>query len=333
MEATMLENGLDFIIDAIRQLKEAERETDELKKRRIKYSLLHLSSGIELILKSRLYKEHWTYVFSDMNKANKGKLQEGDFRSVESAILVERLERLCNVMIDSESKQSFNDLRKRRNQMEHFIIKDTFQAVESCIHNALVGISEFIAENYADFVYKSETMEDDECRYELTPKEDELLEELIKCISELKAHYDEAINIAKAKAEEEVPLEQLIKCPSCKESLLACCYKEENNCHCFFCGYNEKGENAAREYLNNVLGLNEYEIEKDGGEYPLYICPECGVDSFIIIEGQYICFSCGIDGSEEELLRCERCGRMVISDGQDFPVCYDCQEQYMDEND
>jgi len=44
---------------------------DETKKHLIKYSLLHLSSGIELVLKHRLLQEHWTYVFTDMNKAKK----------------------------------------------------------------------------------------------------------------------------------------------------------------------------------------------------------------------------------------------------------------------
>jgi len=67
MKYTVLENGLDFVLNSINNLTIASEDTTDeyAKKRLIKYSLLHLSSGIELILKSRLLKEHWTYVFAE----------------------------------------------------------------------------------------------------------------------------------------------------------------------------------------------------------------------------------------------------------------------------
>ena len=62
MQYSMLENGMDFIISGILHLQKAESENVEenIQGRELKYALLHLSSGIELVFKSRLNIEHWT---------------------------------------------------------------------------------------------------------------------------------------------------------------------------------------------------------------------------------------------------------------------------------
>lgn len=115
MKYTVLENGLDFVLHSINDLIIANEDTvDEYaKKRLIKYSLLHLSSGIELILKSRLFKNHWTYVFADMNKAKKELLMSGDFQSVDNDTLFSRLENLCNIKIEQHDVITLKNLRKR----------------------------------------------------------------------------------------------------------------------------------------------------------------------------------------------------------------------------
>src|SRR2546426_9855541 len=54
---TLLENGLDFVWSAVEHLSVATS------KRELKYALLHLVSGIELILKERLRREDWKPLF------------------------------------------------------------------------------------------------------------------------------------------------------------------------------------------------------------------------------------------------------------------------------
>lgn len=331
MGLTMLENGLDFVIDAILHLKQAEQDNCKNKEQEIKYSLLHLSSGIELILKSRLFREHWTYIFSDMNKANRQDLNNGSFRSVESGVLIERLERLCDVQVDKESKKVLENLRRLRNQMEHFTIKDNFPAVESCINNSLGAINKFITENYNDFTSPiSISFKDDDEKFGLTKQEEKLIEELIKCTAELKEHYEDALKMATAKAKDESLLEELVECPSCKEKFLRCNY-DNNKCHCFFCTYEEEGEKVANEYLNVIQGLNKYEIVKDGGEYPLYECPECGSYSFVNIDGRYTCFSCGMYYDEDEIAFCNECGTLYIKEEDDLELCPSCIKYKMAE--
>ena len=331
MGLTMLENGLDFIIDSILHLKKAEKDDCKVKEQEIKYSLLHLSSGIELILKSRLYREHWTYIFSDMNKANRECLDNGSFRSVESGVIIDRLERLCEIQIDKKSKEAFESLRRLRNQMEHFTIKDNFPAVEACINNSLGAINKFIVDNYNDFTSPISVSFKYDDEFGLTELEEKLIEELIKHTAELKEHYEDALKIATAKAEDEVLSEELVECPSCKETFLKCGYKNSNKCHCFFCAYEEDGERVANEYLSIIQGLNKYEIIKNGGEYPVYECPECGRDSFISVNGRYMCFSCGMYYYENEVTFCDECGRMYLKKDEDLGICSSCIEYKMKE--
>lgn len=82
----MLENGMDFIISGILHLQKAESENVEenIQGRELKYALLHLSSGIELVFKSRLNIEHWTYIFEDMNKASKKSYKDGSLKTADS---------------------------------------------------------------------------------------------------------------------------------------------------------------------------------------------------------------------------------------------------------
>ena len=68
LEYTLLENGLDFISSALKHLK------NQPTKRELKYAVLHLSAGIELILKERLKREHWSLVFDKPADAPKNEL-------------------------------------------------------------------------------------------------------------------------------------------------------------------------------------------------------------------------------------------------------------------
>ena len=92
MQYSMLENGMDFILSGIEYLQRAEQENIEenFRDKELKYALLHLSSGIELVFKSRLNIEHWTYIFEDMNGASKKKYEDGSLKTVDSNTAIDR---------------------------------------------------------------------------------------------------------------------------------------------------------------------------------------------------------------------------------------------------
>ena len=66
----LLENGLDFIASGLRYIARGETKSD------LKYGVLHLASGIELVLKERLRQEDWRLVFVKPDKAEAAKIRD-----------------------------------------------------------------------------------------------------------------------------------------------------------------------------------------------------------------------------------------------------------------
>ena len=83
----LLDNGLDYIHEAVEPILIAHKQSQHS----WKYSVLHIYSGIELLLKERLKREHWSLIFQDINNANLTKLEKGNFVSVYHDELVKRL--------------------------------------------------------------------------------------------------------------------------------------------------------------------------------------------------------------------------------------------------
>ena len=113
-QSNLLANSLDFIVSAAEF---ASRDEE----RSWKYAVLHLWYGMELLLKARLAKEHWSLLFSDVDKAEQSKLSGGDFNSVDSERTHKRLRQICGVEIDSNDWNHLKDLRNRSNRIRHHV--------------------------------------------------------------------------------------------------------------------------------------------------------------------------------------------------------------------
>ena len=131
-------------------------------------------------------------------------------------------------------------------------------------------------------------------------------------------------------------------------------YQSTRNIHCAFIEYcndndgitlpdgyqslrNEKYlfyryKNRAKEYIENELGINEYRCVKDGGEFPVYECPECGEEQLVhnTEKGTYHCFACDENYTDEDLAFCERCGSLMQRNGE-IDICPACIEDMMKE--
>ena len=70
----------------------------------------------------------------------------------------------------------------------------------------------------------------------------------------------------------------------------------------------------------------------DGGEFPLYECPECGEEQLVYDAeaGRFHCFSCDQNFTTEELSFCSRCGRIMKSNKDSF-ICDCCVEDVFKE--
>lgn len=311
LQYTVLENGLDFILTAINDLSIANEDTtDEIaQKSLIKYTLLNLSSGIELVLKYRLLQEHWTYVFADMNKARKNALQAGEFKSVDSETIIERLENLCDIKLEESDKLDLKNLRKRRNKAEHFEFDEHILSVQSSIHKS-ISILIKIMVDYYNFD-------------EFSDEEAQLFADIKETMRTLEKHYNDAKAIAQKTLEQTGNSVNAITCPECEEKFLLI----DDGVKCYFCEYEDSGESAAQNYIQNIIGIDEYSTVKDGGDYPLEECPECGAESFVYdCEGEKaICFDCGYLCNKDDLSACSCCGVLFHENTEDgVGICSSC---------
>jgi hypothetical protein len=107
----LIENAIDFLEGAIKQFKEQP-----------KYSVIHFYAAVELFLKARLIKEHWSLiVFRDPDRH---RFENGDFISVPFDVICERLRKVVQSAIPERAQKNFDTIRKHRNKMIHFFHPD-----------------------------------------------------------------------------------------------------------------------------------------------------------------------------------------------------------------
>lgn len=108
--------------------------------------------------------------------------------------------------------------------------------------------------------------------------------------------------------------------------------------NCKLCFYEDTVTEAAELYIDRVKNLNRYEVGKDGGEYPLYSCPDCEKESFVydnLINNIGFCYSC--ENSQNLSLRdcdlkfCSRCNMLYRK--TDSEICDNCFDDILDRND
>jgi predicted RNA-binding Zn-ribbon protein involved in translation (DUF1610 family) len=124
-------------------------------------------------------------------------------------------------------------------------------------------------------------------------------------------------------------LYSVIQCPSCLQIAMNA---DGGEVKCLFCLSAPAPSDAAEEYVTNVLGYpSRFEVEKDGGEWPVRICPECGDHTFVTaVPGRhdsqdFYCFNCGYENSSNQMELCHDCGEYYDHGGEaGSHICADC---------
>jgi hypothetical protein len=300
----LLENGMDFIESSLQSI----LTTDEPHK--LKYAILHISAGIELVLKEILRLEHWSFLFENINNANYNDLQTGDFQSVSFSSILKRFEGIIGKDIRADQKKHFDILRKKRNRIEHFAFQESSNALKGTVSKALTDIIDIIDANIdvQGLSEKSQT--------------------LYRTIRQDSSKFDEFVALVKAKLKETIDALELndikvILCPDCLQKL----FPLDGSNTCLFCKYTDSPENIAVRYADVVLNYNSYYAYKYGEECPVRICPECGMESLIIESDFAFCFSCGLDWELEKLSYCEYCNELYVKpsdERSDLGMCSIC---------
>jgi len=307
IKLSLLENAFDYILNAVQQL-QGKRPS----KRRIKYGIVHLWSGVELLIKKRLMDEHWSLIFRDINKADRKALNSGDFVSVYFDEAVTRLKNICGIDI-SDHNDILKKIREDRNRLEHFGITLSKEAAVSNIVKAWNFVLDFTS---AHIDLSNEAASEklfEKIRRKIIAHE-EFVKERLKVIDP---------EIQKIRSEE-YPY-TIIDCPEClQETLLL----KGGDCECLFCKMRLHWKDAMEEWL--ILHEGYYRVfnYEDRSIEPLVLeCPECGYEGlYRFADGDAqppdpaaICFHCG-----SSFLYCEWCSLAEVCPNDQHGICKEC---------
>jgi len=322
LQMSLLENAFDFLEEGADRLLQQEQTP-----RSLKYAVLHLSSGVELLLKQRLYNEHWSLIFSDINKADLKLLKSGDFTSINFNDARIRLEKISEIRLDERHKKTLDALKRERNKIEHYQVSLNRTTVISIVIQGWSFVTDFVFDHLQLDAEQQNRFT--QIRRKIIPLRDFVSHR----IQEISADLDKLGKNDTA----------VVRCPECLQDALPITGEDTE---CLFCRQPFNGRVLEKTWLDMFAWWHESWVRgKDiVHETLLQECPNCGLESFYQMGEdsadpiehtglQWICFNCGhhIDYSVF-MDTCMVCGRSY-PDESDEPIgiCESCVRAQMDD--
>jgi hypothetical protein len=121
------EHGLDLLLRAATQLTEDP-----------KLSIVAFAAGVEIVLKARLVREHWSLIVEHIDQTSFQDFQLGNFRSISPEKTIGRLRKVCDEVITRDAEEALLAVARHRNKIVHFYHPDLADereaiAVEQCL--------------------------------------------------------------------------------------------------------------------------------------------------------------------------------------------------------
>ncbi|GAB7140768.1 hypothetical protein RsTz2092_07210 [Deferribacterales bacterium RsTz2092] len=113
----LVENAMGFMKRSLADLSKPEDG--------LKYAVINFYTAIELFLKARILKEHWTLIVSPSKASlSMNKFLVGDFKSVSFEEIKDRLKETLNTPLKKDVVANIDKVRQHRNKMVHFYHPD-----------------------------------------------------------------------------------------------------------------------------------------------------------------------------------------------------------------
>lgn len=336
LEAELSSNALAFLRRAIAQINLAGSDSQQLT-----FAVVDIAVAIEILLKARLVREHWSLILAEVDRADKATLLSGRAKTVTPDQAIKRLVGVASLPLVTSDKKSddratqVQRLLDLRNRAAHFTL-----AGEDCVGiRAQLGVGLHLALWLLDTEFRDVNETGD-------PAVQEMVTELIGDVAGEIGKVAELVDVRLRELEDELETAQVcVKCPRCAQPTLML-GPEVGVARCPFClSLEADGTSVATEYVEISLNLSSYDVIKDGGEWPIHPCPDCGESSLVdgivqlrpdpahlnpkgtspcdwIQPYHWACFACGLIATEGELERCYRCGILGP-----HPICLDCSAE------
>lgn len=106
----MAENAFEFLIRALDEFEESP-----------KFSIVHFATAIELFLKARLFKEHWSLITERLEKVKKNSFFDGETKTINMDTTMSRLKNIADDPVPEEANETFHLIAQHRNRILHFV--------------------------------------------------------------------------------------------------------------------------------------------------------------------------------------------------------------------
>jgi hypothetical protein len=314
-------NGLDYLVSVVEHL---ESGNERVSARDLKYAVLHLAAGAEVLLKARLQLEHWSLVFKDPAKAERMKLEDGSLISCGPEETVQRLNSIARIGISESDSSAVIRLAKHRNALQHYGLMGrsaNAQAVESKAAEVLDFLIRFLDEEL--FPYLSEA--------EVQSAETDM-ERIRGGLSRIRDFVK--TRMQRLRADLERRRDRTVQCPNCGQWAVVGGMMQsfdsvpERTWDCWFCSTRWAGNDLALVYGVEVLGRDPGAPDVFG-MMAVESCPDCEVESLVVgvktadapDDPVYFCFTCG--KTLMGMMQCGQCGRPFRPQGEES-ACGSC---------
>ena len=251
MSIRLVENAFDFLFKSISEIEGQP-----------KYSVIHFYAAVELFVKARLMKEHWSLVVSQRQEAEWGKFIVGDFQSVTLTEAAGKLRKIVRSGLSKAELDAFKEVANDRNKMVHFFHEEHFE-------EEMEKFKRGIVKKQLKAWFFLHQLLIGKWKAEFSPW-NEKIAELDKELKKLHAFLQVIFDNMKPKIEEERKKGvEYTECPSCGFEAQELCENENTiyEARCLVCGLSKKNLNIQ--------------------------CPACGDTVILKEEGFGQCESCG----------------------------------------
>jgi|GEM_PF-1244738 len=307
LDLGLLLNGFDFVLSGIEYVVNDSNPSNK------KFAILHLSAGIDIVFKAFLRDFDWTQLYRDTSKADEPSFKSGEFIGVDSGELRRRLKSECLVVFTKKQEKVLKLLRRKRNLIEHYRLKDSVSSLKTLFADSLSVLIDFITEN----ILKE--------GHPLTEDQRSMLE----CLKNKSLGFGEYITKRNQKISNKLIGKCVVECPSCRQKALVI---DNDTLICEFCGYMDPdGFDFIDDYLLNILEVTKYMCQKQEQTYPVFDCIDgCGGR---MIEGKenFFCINCGSIFKNEDVVFCSECNepyrRLEMNCDLPDPMCDYCYSE------
>jgi len=138
LKFNLLENAIDSLQQGIGfALKDHPTQSE------LKLSVLLVAQSVELLLKERLKREHWSLIYAKVEQAG-----SPNANTVTINESIKRLEQIAHVNLSEEEVETIFLLSDIRNKIQHYEIEITFEEVLGKHHAAIALITRFLKDEF-----------------------------------------------------------------------------------------------------------------------------------------------------------------------------------------